>query len=117
MRLPLVAKKKSVAPDGNKCPWCGETKHLKANSFAVLSGGALQPDASGKFTIEDPNLRGWLNLEWQGNQLADGTDKGVGVAVAHEVAGGQFHLNFCGTECLRAFLNYCVDELEQKIRR
>ena len=37
------------------------------------------------------------------------------VEIADKVASGQFDLYFCSTDCLRSFLNYCVDELERKI--
>jgi hypothetical protein len=120
IRLPLVSKTKSFVPRGVKCPWCGETSRLKQNSFAVLSGGALVKDKSGKFSIEDKRLTAWLNLDWQGGpadgKTKQGADVGTGLALAWEVAGGQFNLNFCGTKCLRAFLNYCVDELERKVK-
>ena len=36
------------------------------------------------------------------------------IEIAELVATGQFELYFCSTDCLRAFLNYCVDELERR---
>ncbi|MFA7061273.1 MAG: hypothetical protein WC156_10690 [Pedobacter sp.] len=37
--------------------------------------------------------------------------------IIKDIRGGQAEMYFCSTECLRQFLNFCVDELEQKMAR
>ena len=37
--------------------------------------------------------------------------------VIEDVRGGQADLAFCSTQCLRQFLNHCVDELERLVEK
>ena len=39
------------------------------------------------------------------------------VHVADNCRGGQFDVYFCSTDCLRAFLNSCVDALELEVQK
>lgn len=69
----------------------------------------------------DNSMEGFLSLSWHGAHLTEGgTGKDpelfVNMDVARDCIGGQFELYFCSTDCLRLFLNQCVDALEQNIR-
>jgi hypothetical protein len=63
----------------------------------------------------------FLNLGWHG---ADSDEGGIGeypdTSAEHQVIEhdfeGQFEFYFCSTDCLRRFLNECVDDLEKKIQ-
>lgn len=60
----------------------------------------------------------FLSLVWHGAHDAGvGEDRGIyaSVDIAEEVEGGSFELHFCSTKCMRAFLNSCVDALEDSI--
>ena len=66
-------------------------------------------------------VHGFLSLQWHG---ADAENGGIGenpdTQADYEVVDtqfkGQYELYFCSTDCLRNFLNACVDELESKIQ-
>ena len=68
----------------------------------------------------DNRMHGFLAIDWHGaHDGGKGIDRDIYeiVEIAKEVRGGQFDLCFCSTKCLRAYLNFCVDELEKKIRK
>ncbi len=63
-------------------------------------------------------LDGYLHLTWHGaHDGGDGDDRDIyaKVPIADGVVGGQYELCFCSTDCLRAFLNAAIYELEQRI--
>lgn len=70
----------------------------------------------------DASLDGFLSLTWHGAHKNEG---GLGIdadifktlQITQDVRGGQFSLYFCSTQCLRFFLNYIVDKLEEKIKK
>jgi hypothetical protein len=118
MKLPTVKLRTSYHPKKARCPWCGENKVLEPHSFATLSGGAMLMDRKDRSGGPDDNMDGFLYLLWHGaHDAGEGTDREIGVIVdiARDVRGGQFDIYFCSTKCLRSYLNFCVDELENKI--
>ncbi len=54
----------------------------------------------------------FMTLIWHSNDPSTYDD--ASIEIAELVDTGQFELYFCSTDCLRAFLNYCVDELERR---
>ncbi len=69
--------------------------------------------------LPDESMDAFLSFQWHGAH--DGGEGKYGEAyasvdIARDVRGGQFEIYFCSTTCLRSYLNYCVDELEKKIR-
>ena len=61
---------------------------------------------------------GFLDLIWHGERNGEtelGSEIVVYLPLADETPGGQFEFYFCSTQCLRDFLNACVDELETEI--
>jgi hypothetical protein len=65
------------------------------------------------------SMDSYLSFSWHGaHDGGDGKNRGIGatVHVARDVRGGQFDLYFCLTKCLRSNLNFCIDELDKKIR-
>ncbi|MEW6753941.1 MAG: hypothetical protein AB1505_23615 [Candidatus Latescibacterota bacterium] len=86
--------------------------------MAILTAGALLMDREqGTGTMSD-RLDGFLSLTWHGAH--DGgsgahRDADCTVYVVDEARGGQGELYFCSTDCLRQFLNRCVDELERRM--
>jgi hypothetical protein len=109
---------KSDYPSKPKCPWCKKHKVHEPHSFAVLAGGALLMDRKNDSGGPDEKMDGYLSMSWHGAH-----DRGEGkfrdiykmIYIAKGIRGGQYGLYFCSTACMRAFLNYCVDELEHKI--
>lgn len=66
----------------------------------------------------DDSMDGFLHMSWHGaHDGGIGKDKEIGarIDIARDVRGGQFELYFYSTNCLRSYLNYCVDELERKL--
>jgi hypothetical protein len=85
-----------------------------------LGGGALLMDRKDDSGGPDDKMDGFLHLSWHGAHDGGlGEDKGIGarIEIARDVRGGQFDLYFCSTKCLRSYLNFCVDELERKLRQ
>ena len=67
-------------------------------------------------------MKGFLHFGWHGAHIEDGgtgkdSDSWANLDLVRDNAGGQFGFYFCSTQCLRAFLNSCVDELEEAIER
>ncbi len=68
----------------------------------------------------DDKMDGFLHIAFHGAHDGGlGKDQGIGamVELARDVRGGQFDLYFCSTKCLRAYLNFCVDALDEKLKR
>ena len=119
MKLPILKGCKSFYPKKALCPWCEKNKVLEPHSFAILGGGALLMNRKDDSGGPDDKMEGFLYLSWHGaHDGGQGKDKGIGamIEIARDVRGGQFDLYFCSTKCLRSYLNFCVDELERKLR-
>ncbi len=87
--------------------------------MAILMGGALEKRGNEHFVTSDGDkIAGFLSLTWHGAH-----DDGEGkfreqdhtIDIVDMAPDGQFHLSFCSTSCLRAFLNNAVDELEKQL--
>ena len=55
---------------------------------------------------------GFLSLVWHDDTIASAY-----LPIVDDARGGQFEMYYCSTECLRAFLVGCVDELEARMRK
>lgn len=120
LSLPVVEGKRAHWPEKAACPMCGEKKVFEPHSFAVLSAGALLMDRKSDSGGMSDDLDGFLNLLWHGaHDGGQGDDRELCciVDIMRDVIGGQGEAYFCSTQCLRAFLNKCVDELENKVRK
>ena len=120
MRLPTVKDRSSSFPKKARCPWCKKNKVLEPHSFAALNGGAMLMDRKRKNGGPDERMDGFLALEWHGaHDGGQGKDRDIHemIEIAKDVRSGQFDILFCSTKCLRAYLNYCVDALEKKIKK
>ena len=85
--------------------------------MAILNAGAMRQVGKDRYEMAT-DTRAFMTLIWHG---AHSGGKGAlseiyaSVDVADEVVNGQFDLYFCSTACLRGFLNYCVDALEERM--
>jgi hypothetical protein len=119
LHFPIIQDDATSYPKEPLCPWCKKQKVLEPHSFAVLGGGALLKSGDGA-SGPSSELEGFLHFSWHGaHDGGQGRDPGAYgcTEVVRDVIGGQFDLYFCSTDCLRSFLNACVDDLEQKIRK
>lgn len=119
MKLPTIKGRVPYHPKKPLCPWCQKNKVLEPHSFAILAGGALVVDREEGSGGPDENMDGFLHLSWHGaHNGGEGRDREIcaTVEIARDVRGGQFDLYFCSTGCLRAYLNFVIDELEKKIK-
>ena len=88
--------------------------------MAILEGGALFMDRRAKNGGSSDDMDGFLSLTWHGAHdggLGQDRDIYTKVHIADDIRGGQFEIYFCSTACLRSYLNFCVDELENEIRQ
>ena len=120
--MPSIRGKENHFPQEPLCPCCKKKTIFEPNSFAHIGGGALLFDREEDYGRVDDDMEGYLYIAWHGAHCEEGgrgedSDTEASVQIAEAVIGGQYSLFFCSTECLRAFLNQCVDKLEQKIRR
>ena len=120
LKYPILKGKTSNYPKKAICPWCKNNKVFEPHSFAVINGGACLKNHEKKFSGPSDDMEGFLYFAWHGAHTEEGgsgkdPDTGGYLEIVNDVIGGQFGLYFCSTECLRAFLNSCVDELEQRI--
>jgi hypothetical protein len=85
--------------------------------MAILNAGALRRVGKDSYEMAT-DMKAFLTLTWHG---AHSGGKGefaeihASVNVADEVANGQFDIYFCSTTCMRGFLNYCVDQLQERM--
>jgi hypothetical protein len=64
-------------------------------------------------------MDGFLSFSWHGaHDGGEGKYREIDATMqaAHDVRGGQFDLYFCLTKCLRSYLNYCIYDLEKKMK-
>ena len=62
-----------------------------------------------------PKMEGFLYIGFHGAHSEVSSQPSAQVVIAKDTPDGQFETQFCSTACLRAFLNRCVDQLEQKL--
>ena len=118
LKLPVVKGKSNHWPKKPLCPICGKNKVFEPHSMAILTAGAVLMDRAKDSGGPSDDLDGFLALHWHGaHNGGQGKDADVfcGVDIIRDAIGGQADLYFCSTECLRKFLNACVDELERKV--
>jgi hypothetical protein len=87
--------------------------------MAVLNAGAMRALGNDRYEMAD-DTAAFFTLTWHGAHSSVGgvgqdADLWASIDIADRVEIGQFDLYFCSTDCLRKFLNYCVDELEREI--
>jgi hypothetical protein len=119
--FPLIENAGAYYPKEAVCPWCKKSKIFEPHSFAVLGGGALLQARDGSAGPSE-KMEGFFHLSWHGahsNDGGEGKDPDIvgTVDIVRNVQGGQFEIYFCSTECLRNFLNYCVDSLEIQLQK
>ena len=116
--FPILSDGQFIFPQEPLCPWCKKNKVLEPHSMAILNAGALLPDGE-NWKMAD-GAEAFFEMLWHGahtdmNGTGRDPDIYASVEIVRTVAIGQFDLYFCSTACLRAFLNGCVDELENRI--
>jgi len=120
LKLPVCNELTPYFPKVARCPQCKKRKVLEPHSMAILNGGAFLMDRKHDCGRMDERLDGFLNLIWHGaHDCGIGEDRDIGalVDVAKNCRGGQFEIYFCSTNCLRTFLNSCVDALESEVQK
>lgn len=118
MKFPTIKGDSDPHFEKRECRVCGETGLNEPNSFAILEAGAMQQ--RGNTAVPSFDHVAWLSMGWHGAHSDLGgvgkrPDSGGYVKVVDDAPSGQFAIYFCSTDCLRAFLNECVDALEKEI--
>lgn len=131
--FPVLKGKTTDYPDKALCPVCGKKKVLEPHSMAILSISTLLMDREKNCSIYDSRadaLKLSFDLTWHGahpyllgedcdlGPQGEGDDRNMyeTVYIFEDVQRGQGSIYFCSTQCLRTFLNTCVDKLEDKIK-
>ena len=120
LKFPVVKGKSWHWPKKPLCPICGKNKVFEPHSMAILTAGAMLMDRAEDSGGPSNDLDGFLALHWHGAHNGGKGQHGdvfCGVDIIRDAFGGQADLYFCSTECLRKFLNACVDELAGKIAK
>jgi len=115
LEFPVMNEKTPYVPVAPMCPVCGLEPIHEPNSMAILNGGALLMSEDRQSGGMDDRLDGFLSFIWHGAHsggLGQHRERFATVRVADNCRGGQYEMYFCSTECLRSFLNRCVDALE-----
>jgi hypothetical protein len=118
--FPRMNRDHPYYPTDGVCPWCKTGKVNEPHSMAILNGGAMLMNDDRTCGGMDGRLDGFLSLIWHGAHSGgegDFPEASGMVSIADDCGGGQFEMYFCSTDCLRAYLNHCVDRLEQERRR
>lgn len=114
IRFPVIKAKPPVFPKKPLCPWCKKEKVYEPHAMAILNAGALRRVRRGAY-LPGKDLYGFVSLTWHGDDTDDHYHEYTSIDIVEKSAYGQFELYFCSTDCLRAFFNYCVDELERNM--
>ena len=117
IKFPVVKGKRVVFPTNHICPLCRDKKLSDSSGMAILNAGAMRPTKPECYEMAMDDAA-FMTLVWHGNDSPanpHGHGEFATVDIADLVSTGQFELYFCSTDCLSAFLNYCVDELERRI--
>jgi hypothetical protein len=124
--FPVIKGQTIYYPDKPLCPICGKNKVLEPHSMAILSADVTMMDRKKKCSIHDARADAVdaldlnISLNWHGahgNGLGDDREIYVVLDIFKDIQGGSCESYFCSTQCLRTFLNACVDELESKVKR
>jgi len=121
--FPVIKGKTTHFPDKPLCPICEKNKVLEPHSMAILTACASLMDRKKKCSIHDSRIDALelgFDLTWHGaHDAGQGDDRDMyeTLYIFKDTQGGQGELYFCSTQCLRTFLNACVDKLEDKIKR
>lgn len=86
--------------------------------MAILNGGALLMNSERTCGEMDERMDGFLSLIWHGAHgggEGQNRERHCSLRLADNCRGGQFEIYFCSTQCLRGYLNHCVDRLEAEI--
>jgi hypothetical protein len=110
MRFPLLIGNNDDTLPG-KSAGCIVCNTPIQSGFAYLSAGATYDHIESR--IDDKDLDAFFHVGYHGIH-SDMSDSG-GIEVVKDLKGGQFDLQFCSTSCLRQFLLYLVDEIENSI--
>lgn len=116
-KFPVVCGEQQCYPVNGICPVCHKNEVLEPNSMAILSVGALLMDRKNDTGSDSDKLDAFLRLIWHGaheNGRGNKRDLDYAIDVVQSARGGVVDLCFCSTQCLRTFLNRCVDELEER---
>jgi hypothetical protein len=117
---PVLIGKIAIYPNKAVCPWCKKKKVFEPHTFVILSGGSLSKDSNKSYSAPTKELKGFLYLLWHGahdSGEGDKRDTGIIYPLANEVEGGYFNIYFCSVKCLREYLNYSLDEFENKVKK
>ena len=119
MEFPTIKGESDPHFDKRECRVCGARGLHEPNSFATLEAGAMEK--VGNVAAAAFDHLAWLPMSWHGAHTdldGDGKlpDTGGHLKIVDDCPSGQFAIYFCSTDCLRTFLNECVDALEKKIR-
>ena len=118
MEFPTIKGEVDPYFEKRECRICGVTGLHEPNSFAILEAGSMKQH--GKMTAPAFDNLAWLSMGFHGAHTDSGgtgdrPDSGGYIKVVEDAPMGQFAIYFCSTDCLRSFLNKCVDALEKEI--
>jgi hypothetical protein len=118
LKFPIVQGENTGFPsstEDRKCPVCKLKNISNEDEHVFIHGGAFllseeTENGTQPFQLVD-NLHAFLYMDWDSGEK----DIYAELELASEVKKGQYSFRFCSTNCLRVFLNTCVDNLESRI--
>src|SRR5712692_5257476 len=113
IKFPVVKGKQVFFPTDHICPWCRKRKLSEPPGMAIVNAGAMRSEGKDRYGMATDDAA-FFTLVWHSNSSKAEEYDDASVDIADLVDSGQFDLYFCSSECLRGFMNYCVDELERR---
>ena len=118
MEFPTIKGESDPHFERRECRVCGASGLHEPNSFAILEAGSMQK--LGNTAAPTFDHVAWLSMAFHGAHTDSGgvgkqPDSGGHITIVEDAPMGQFAIYFCSTECLRSFMNKCVDALEEEI--
>lgn len=92
-----------------RCRFCNKEVSGECTHFSF---GAYQDwDRDEKDLVNPEILSVSCTMSWQPPETP-----GAGISLVNDIPDEGISMNFCSPNCLRKFLNHCVDELEKEIQ-
>ncbi len=112
IEFPIITEKTGpYYPIDNLCAGCGE--EIKNYEFYVINAGALEKTSEKGAHISN-KLTGHFSIGYHAPYPDIGDKDDYSVDIIEHSANGQFDIHVCSIECLRAFFNQIVDEVERR---
>lgn len=114
MEFPIYSRDRTPEESAVHCLVCG--RKIAWNEWPeriTLGSGAILNDSGAETGGPSDQMEGFITLFYHASSQHH--DSSASLIVATDVVGGQVDLDFCSTECLRAFFDSITEEMQRRV--